>query len=172
MKTTPTLLFTLLIAISSCKNPVKDAESGNYYQDFDNLKMYYRNAQVTSEQARSGDYSAYTGPGNEFSLTFEMDYPYAKKTGYKSIDVEGWIFAEAKESMGGLVVSVEGPGKPSAYHKTDLQNVISNAREWTKITATLDLPENAVDGSIIKVYLWSPSQSKIFLDDLDVKFNK
>ena len=154
------------------RHPIKILD-GIYFQDFDNL-YWWSNDQwnLTSEKAHSGDFSARTDSLNEFSQTFAMDYDYALAKKCSAIQVSAWICVTNMNAKAGLVVSVESAKGAAAYESVDIKNFITAPNQWDEVAATLKLPEKAPEGSKIKVYLWSPSKTKIFLDDVTIKLVK
>ena len=174
MKQLQTILFSLIIIfITACGGKNQTADDGVYFQDFDNLRCWATDQwNLTGEKAHSGDFSARTDTSTEYSQTFQMEYSYAKAKGYKSVQVAGWFYVTNMSAKGSLVCSVESAGGSPAYESADLKNFITAPNQWEKITVSLKLPENAPDGAKLKVYLWSPNKSKIFLDDVTIKLTK
>ena len=162
-----------LFFIASCGGSNQTADDGVYFQDFDNVRFWARDEwNITNEKAHSGDFSARTDSVAEYSQTFQMEYSYAKSKGYKAIQVTAWLFVTDMNAKAGLVASVESSGGSAAYESADIKNFITAPNQWEKISVFLKLPENAPDGSNIKVYLWSPNRTKIFMDDVTVKLAK
>ena len=174
MKKLQTLLVSLvIILITACGGKNLTAEDGVYFQDFDNLRCWARDQwNITGEMAHSGDFSARTDSSTEFSQTFQMEFSYAKAKGYKSVEVTGWIYLYNMNAKASLVCSVENASGNLAYESADVKNFITAPNQWEKISVLLKLPENAPHGSDLKVYLWSPNKSKIFLDDVTIKFSR
>lgn len=174
MKKTKNKIFAgLILIISACGGKNQTADDGVYFQDFDNLHFWGHDEwNLTNEMAHSGDFSAKTDSNAEYSQTFEMDFKYAQSKGYKAMKVNAWIYVDNMNSKAGLVSSVESASGGAAYESADIKNFITAPKQWEKINVFLKFPEHAPDGSKIKVYLWSPNKSKIFLDDVTIKFEK
>ena len=162
-----------MVLFVSCSTKNQTADDGVYFQDFDNLHFWGHDEwNITGAKAHSGDYSARTDSNAEYSQTFEMDFAYAQSKGYRALEVSAWLFVPNMNAKGGLVTSIEAASGGSAYESADIKNFITAPNQWEKISGFLKFPEKAPEGSKIKVYLWSPNKSEIFLDDVTVKFLK
>ena len=167
------LSIVSMFLVASCGSDNQTADDGVYFQDFDNLKMWGRDEwNLNSEIAHSGDFSAKTDTNMEYSQTFEMDYGYAKSKGYKAMQVTAWLYVTNMNAKASLVSSIESSAGSSAYETADIKNFITAPNHWEKISTFLKFPEKVMEGSRLKVYLWSPNKAKIYVDDVTVKLAK
>jgi hypothetical protein len=164
---------TLLTLFTACKDKCLTSDDGVYFQDFDNLKMWARDEwNLTDERAHSGRYAAHTDSAFQYSQTFEMSFNEAKSKGYKAIEVSAWVFAASDNAKAGVVASVESSSGTKAYETADLKNFSKGPNQWDKAIVFLKLPESAPEDAKIKVYLWSPAKSKVYIDDVFVQLHK
>jgi len=160
----------ILLCLSACgKGEVDD---GVYFQNFDNLLWWTRNASVSYEQVHSGGYSAYVDSAHEFSHTFEMDYEFAKEKKFRRAQITAWCFKPKREAQVGLVASLEAPGKQVAVASLDFQKDLEVSETWLNVVLFLDIPQQAPSGTKFKVYLYSPHGDKGFMDDVKISFQK
>ena len=74
------VIFLSSLLLIACSDVNKTADDGIYFQDFDNLKMWTHDPQVTGSKAHSGYYSTFTDSTHEYSQTFEMNVPGLQRT--------------------------------------------------------------------------------------------
>jgi hypothetical protein len=170
-RTSVFLFLAGLFFLQACANR-KSPNDGYYFENFDNLHGWNRDALLSDEQAYSGNYALMADSLHEFSQTFDMDYHYAYSRGFRSMTVKAWGYKEVRDAAGGLVVSLESPSGRSAYASSDFSTALLQPRHWEKISLFLQFPDTAGDNSRIKIYIWSPHKSKMFVDDVTIQFNK
>lgn len=158
------------LILLGCNNSPKNADSGFFFQDFDNLKMWTHEQTVTGEKAHSGSFSTFTDSMHEYSQTFEMELDYAKSKGYKSVTITAWCYMENKDAKVSVVGSIESAAGSSAYESADLRSFLTKPNTWGQVTKFLKLPDVPTPGSRIKVYMWAPEKNKAFMDDVTIKF--
>jgi len=159
------------LILFGCNSSTKTAENGYYFQDFDNLRMWSHDEQLSNSTAHSGSYSTYTDSMHEYSQTFEMDLDYAKTKGYKSVTVTAWCLMDSPSTNAGLVTSIDGEKGSVFYESVDLKSFLSGTNTWGKINKHFKLPDTATPGNKIKIYLWSPQKQRAYLDDVEIKFD-
>jgi hypothetical protein len=167
-----TLLIVLSLIFNSCKSKIKTVDDGYFFQDFDNFKYWdYYNARVTNEQAHSGSYSAFTDSTHD-TQNFAVDFDFAKSKGYKNMNVTAWCYLAEPSPKSNFVASVEAPDTTLVWESVDLQSVLTSTNVWGKVSKSIKLPENAPGGTKIKVYVFSTTKTKIFMDDVEIQFSK
>jgi len=166
------ILFFYVLILYSCGNQNLTVDDGYYFENFDNLKMWHKDALVTKDRAHSGSYSTFTNQDHEFSQVFEMDLDVAIYQGYRSMEISGWCCKEDDNTQAGFVVSVNSPDKTIKYHAIDLASDLKTTDAWELLKIKFVLPAQAPDDSKIRVYLWSPKKQSSFLDDVEIRFKK
>ena len=63
-----------------------------------------------------------------------------------------------------------GTGDAKLWTCKQLVDMTSRTSQWVNVNADFDLPENFSEYSIFKVYLFNPSETKIYCDDIFAVF--
>jgi len=165
------LFLFISFLTASCSLNEKNDE-GNYYQDFDNLKMWDRNSQVTNERAHSGKYCTYTDSSHEFSQTFEIDLASDLSQRYKSVQVTAWCMKVKKDTKAVLGVRLENQGKVLVTETSNFDEALELPDTWINQVLILKFPKDAPADCRIKVFCWSPDKEKAFVDDVGIELRK
>src|SRR5436190_23383568 len=101
-----------------------------------------------------------------------MNYHNAYSRSFRSMTVKAHGYKEIRDAGSGLIISMEGPSGQSASQSSDFSTSLLQPKHWEKISLFLQFPDTAGDNSRIKIYIWSPHKSKMFVDDVAIQFNK
>jgi hypothetical protein len=166
-------VLVCLSILASCTSPDVGVNSHVYPQNFDNLKMWTRDAAVTDEQAHSGKYAAFTDENREFSQTFEMNFDYAIAKGYSGASISVWCMMSDFDCKAAFVTSIESPdGNHPVYLSPPLTDFLKKPMSWGQYRTYLKFPALVPPGCKIKVYLWSSKKQKAWMDDVTIEFEK
>lgn len=170
-------IYSIIISITmllmfSCNEKLKTSDDGYYFEDFDNLKMWSADVNVTTEQAHSGNYSISTDSVHEYSQTFLMNWIEINEKHFSHVNISGWALLPKGNEDVRLVCSFDDKGKPVEYKATDFISSIREPGKWHQIRLSMYFPENLSDSAKIKIYAWAPKKQKAFLDDIEIQFGK
>lgn len=115
----------------------------------------------SSEQARSGQYSALTNKKKPFAFTYNINNVLAND----SFLIDVWRFSKSVKAS--LVVSAE---KSDIFYMS--QNVSSQKDEngWELLTINVVVPQS-VNNKLLKIYVWNPDTTEVaYFDDLKIQY--
>jgi hypothetical protein len=136
-----------------------------FFHNCDNDDTWTQWHTITREQAFSGSKSSKTGKGNDYGLTFEY--------GIKNLpDSLTTVFVEMQIYQQGLAhdaqIVLEITGKRTLNFP--IKNAITETNSWQKVNCQFELDEDFYDWDIVKVFLYNPSNTVIYCDDIRVVF--
>lgn len=165
-------LILVMILSLSCNIGTRNIDTGYYLQNFDDLFYWNHSALVSSERAHSGSYSTYVDSSVQFSQTFEMNLGYARYHNYKKFRVKAWCFKETDDTQAGLTATVSHGEVTYATNSSDLAIALKKSGSWGDCTFSLELPAEAPNDAIIRIYLWTSNRTKAYMDDVEIIFKK
>ena len=120
---------------------------------------------ITKEQAFSGKKSSKTGKGEDFGVTFEYGIKNLPDS-LKKVSVEMQIFQENLDHDALIILEITGK-ETVTFPVKDLVTV-KNA--WQKASCQFVWDEDFYNWDIVKVFLYNPTKTVIYCDDIRVVF--
>jgi len=121
---------------------------------------------ISREAAFSGKKSSKTGKGEDFGLTFEygiINLPHSLKT----VSVEMQVFPTNLLHNAHIVLEIAGRGTLSF----PIKNIATEPNKWQKVDCQFEWDEDFYNWDIVKVFLYNPSSTVIYCDDIRIVFN-
>ncbi len=142
---------------------------------FDNLQPVWDNNNIVQPHcgAHSALYVAMVDSVIEFSSSLtvtNLDYIYNKKG--VVLKASFWKYVDQLPANAKLVVTITKPdGKPFFWGllKEIKQDSIRDDK-WEKVSGAVDLPVIKDEKYVLKIYLWNPAKTRVFMDDVKVDF--
>lgn len=125
---------------------------------------------VVEEKAYSGKQSSRIGNDQEYSLTFEYPYQDIPRNKRSKIDIQMQIFASAIDHDAKLVIEASGDEMEIYWYGVSLKNLLSKTEEWETIKYTFDIPVELNNAKQIKIYVYNPSRTLLYIDDISLDF--
>lgn len=167
------LLFSLfsICIFSSCEWNSKSVDNDYFTTSFDDLVFWSRNPMISDEISRSGHFCTYVDAIHPSSQGFEMSMSHAKNMGYEKVEVSAWILRPEQNNYALLVSSIARPDSELVKIKTkDVRHDCPRTSSWTKVEMKFDLPKHLPGELKLRIYLWTPTGDKVFMDDVSVHF--
>ncbi len=158
-------LIIIGLVFVACNRPVREI----YLQKFDNDSLK-GNPQICVGSAFSGDQQVCTGPGQEFSYTMSFPIESLKAKGIFRARVSAMVKKGRHDSDGRLVVSLEPVFNEDYYFESFLKYKAPMPGKWYEVKEVMVFPESIPEGTMLKIYLWSPQKKVNYLDDLKIEF--
>ena len=168
------LIGTVIIVAGCSSNNIK--QSGLvYFNDFESIKGWGGDmSRLTDYKAHSGHYSSFVDSINPYSYTFKLLFKDISPDKIKGVNYSVWCYADAIPVKGTIVVSAgTNSGSPIFWNGNNLDNYITEAGQWVKIKAHVDIDPKAVTpGNEFGFYLTNSSKAAVFADDFTLEFTK
>ena len=121
---------------------------------------------MTDNKSYSGKYSYLINAANPYSPTLELP---SNSIETQKASIHFWTYQE-KENSARAVVCIED-GEESLFRADIfLKDQLSKNQEWVHFQETISLPSIKNERAIFKVYIWNPDSSKVYIDDLTIRF--
>jgi hypothetical protein len=160
----------LTVIFYGCGSDKKDPLIIN--NDFESIKGWGDLSGVTDMAAHSGNYSLITDSEHNYSKTFKIKFKNISDKKIKGMAFTAWCYADAIPIKGSIVMAVKNDSVNNVlYNGTDLENFISEAKQWVKVSGKIDFSEHVSDPeNEFGFYIWNTGKNKILTDDITIKF--
>ncbi|MBV2247970.1 MAG: hypothetical protein KUL83_12440 [Lentimicrobium sp.] len=180
MKKLWTITIFLGIVLISCgvapdQRELSAPESTIIYTDLENTDSllsagpvsWVNGNTIVSDRAHSGTQSSRVDQENEFSIAFQQKLGYISQKMPKNLDITAWIYSEEKSPAGRMVVSIN---KVNYYESYPVGDFFAAGGEWRQFSGSFILPDSLKPSEEIKIYLWNNRKSRLWIDDISLKF--
>lgn len=123
---------------------------------------------ITDVLSFSGDYSSFTGSGNDYSLTFEQALKLIPDSLKNKLTIEFMVYQSSLNHDGKLVIQAEGDNIEGFWESYTLKYETETQNRWITFKKNLEIPEVLKNADILKIYFLNTSQENIFIDDFRV----
>jgi len=83
------------------------------------------------------------------------------------VDLAAFSSEEIKNTI--IVLSIENEGETYYWRGSQVQNFVFPGK-WGQAFLSTEIPEIKSPDDVLKIYGWNPGKSKVFIDDLEVRF--
>lgn len=146
------------------KSDYKDAVL--YYSDCDQTESGQQTQ--TSEMSHSGQFSSLVCRENPYGITLYDSV--SKVVNNKKLSVSMWIHQSDTIPESCIAFEARGSGDAYIWKSKLLVDITSKTNQWVNVSADFDVPSDFSDYHIFKVYLYNPSETKIYCDDIFAVF--
>jgi hypothetical protein len=158
-------VICISLLMMACHKPVREI----YFQNFDHDSLK-TDLQPCSGQAFSGNQQVCTGTDKEFSYTITFPVSDLKNKGFYKARVSAMVKKKRHDSDGRLVVSLEPVFNNRYYLESHLKYKAPLAGKWYEVKEVMIFPDSIPEGTLLKVYLWSPQKTVNYMDNLRIEF--
>ncbi len=151
---------------------ISNSFSTEFFNDCDHDQIWGQMQTVTEKQAFSGTKSSGTGAGHPYSITFEYPLKAIPDSLYNILTIRFKLYQEVTGSAAKLVVEARGLDFEPYYNDMDLENQKREAGTWLDYQYVIPVPDSIKSAYQLKVYVYNPSQEKIYIDDFGVSFEE
>ncbi|NOQ26092.1 MAG: DUF4843 domain-containing protein [Bacteroidales bacterium] len=144
--------------------------SCEFFHDCENKSAWKQMNTITKEQAYSGEKSSKTGQGDNYSITFEWPIVFIPDSMLKTIEINLKILQKEINHDVMLVIDASGYKIENFLHEVPVSELSDGNNTWENINYKYNLPEEIKKGSLLKVYIYNPTKSIVYIDDLKIKF--
>lgn len=148
----------------------KAPTNSSFFNDCDNGIIWGNMNTITDEKSFSGANSSKTGRGNDFSITFSYPIDLIPNKTKDTINIEFMMYQEDILHNAKLSVDIKGKNIDNTLTYYPLKDKIKATNKWEKYNIQLSNIKNLKEASTIKIYIFNPSQSMIFIDDFKIDF--
>ena len=152
---------------------LRNANAQSYSNDFEELNRQtvpWTNIHIVEDStARSGNHLCICDTVNEYGFGSAIDtkglYPN------QNLNCKFGFWCKWKENNGDctIVVSIDNESGNLYWQGYPLSSFANDATDWFQVALDLNFPFDHLKNSTIKLYIWNPNKSAIFIDDAHLK---
>ena len=121
---------------------------------------------VTRERFCSGLYSSKILKSQPFSPTFNFLLADLLPEYRRHFRIEMSVFMQNGDVTPKLVISTESRFRNTSYTAISLSEIVKKTGTWASFLLEFELPAAATATDRLKIYVWNPSDTPVFIDDL------
>jgi hypothetical protein len=141
-----------------------------FFNDCENKLPWENNRTITTERSFSGTHSSKTGDGNDYSLAFVKPIRLLPDKMLQKVNINLMYYENSASHYSKVVVQILGQNYEGFWQGYSINTSLGAPETWKRFIKTIDLPENYKDAEIIKIYIFNPSATKVFIDDIRIEF--
>ncbi len=123
---------------------------------------------ISEDRAFSGKKSSKTGNGNDYGIT--LLFSLKEDTAYNYINIDFMVYQESINNNAKLAVQCNQKNKDEAYFKMfELNKRITESGRWIRYFQKLKITDEIRQADLIKIYIFNPSNTNVYIDDMSVK---
>ncbi len=143
----------------------------NFFINCDGNTPWGQTQSLTSEKSFSGEKSSKTGNKQDYSITFE--YPIkGLPDSLKQVSIDMQLFQNSINTDAKLTIEISGKDIEPKWYGILVKELSTTTNKWNKANYVFTLPQNFYQANLIKVYVYNPTPSVIYIDDLNIKFKR
>ena len=138
--------------------------------DYNDAVLFYSDCEQggATEMAYSGNCSSLVYGEKCFSVT--IDDSISKLNNAKKLSVSMFLYQRDTVPDACVVFEMLGDGEKQLWNAVKTVDITSKTNQWVNITANFSLPDNQKEYSRFKVYLYNPSGTEMYCDDIFAVF--
>ena len=144
-------------------------QAHSFFNECEKNNTWGQTQTLSDEKAFSKNKSSKTGGDQNFGLTFECASKNLPDS-LSSLTVGMYVFQTDTNHDAKLVLELSGKKIEYSWNGVELRNLTKEVNNWVKIEHTYMLDEVFVNSDIIKVYLYNPTATTIYVDDISIVF--
>lgn len=154
----------------------KDYVSANkkissFYNDCEGEIVWGQMQTLTDEIAYSGKMSSKTGQKQDFSIS--LDYSIRNlPDSLKSISISFQKFQREINNDAKIVIQISGSRFKYQWNGFIVNDIAKSLNKWEEVKLNFPLPDDFYNASVIKIYVFNPTNLLMYVDDMKVDFEK
>ncbi|HPE56396.1 MAG TPA: hypothetical protein P5514_07190 [Bacteroidales bacterium] len=142
-----------------------------FFNDCDNGETWGPDQSISSDRAFSGKYSSKTGNGLKYSSALVYPIRRIPDSLKREVRIHAMIYQEsAIHDDVRMVIQAEGESVDDFWRGFEINIPEEESRKWIPYEIIFTLPKEIYNANEIKIYLYNPSLTTIYLDDMEVEF--
>jgi len=146
-----------------------ERKPSEFYNDCEGNIIWGQMQTLTSEKSFLGKKSSKIGQKQDFSITFE--YPIKKlPDSLTQISINLQLFQNEINADAKLIIEISGEKIEYQWNGILINNLSKTIQAWNEINYLFPIPNNFHAGDVIKIYVYNPTNSIIYIDDFSINF--
>ena len=126
---------------------------------------------ISTEKSFSGSKSSKTGQKQNFSITFEFPINNLPDS-LTQVLIDFQLFQTDLNQDAKLSIEISGINTDFKLDGILIKDLAKTSKKWNEIKYLYSLPINFYKGDLIKIYIYNPTNSNIYIDDFKIHFLK
>ena len=140
-----------------------------FFNDCEGEIVWSQMQTLTNEFYHSGKQSSRSGQKQDFGLSFD----YAIKNlpdSLKSVSINFYKYQYSIIKDAKIVVQISGSRIKYQWNGFLISDLNNSLNKWAQVKLNFDLPKDFYSASMIKIYVFNPTNELIFVDDIEIEF--
>ncbi len=137
----------------------------DFFNDCEGNQKWGQMQMLTAEEHFAGQKSSQALP---YSVTFAYPTQHLNKKNTVNISFQ-YLQKQQVENIK-LVIEISGKNIKYNWFGRDLSELITQSKNWQKVSFRYQLPRDFSQSDLIKVYVYNPELRNIFIDDIKIDF--
>jgi len=150
---------------------IKSNRPSEFFNDCEGNVSWDQMKSLSADKSFSGKKSSKTGQKQDFSVTFKCLVKNLPDS-LKQILIDFQLFQTDIKHKAKLIVEISGKNIDYQWYGFLITDLSKTVKKWNKINYKFTLPDNFYQADRIKIYVYNPSGSIIYVDDIGIKFFK
>ncbi len=147
-----------------------DTYQTEFFNDCDKGIIWGQTQTYTKEIAYSGKQSSVTNSTYNFSITFEYPLKIIPDSLKNEVNIDFRYYQQSLNHNAKLVVEASGKTFSYFWYGMDLKPEMKDVNRWLYCKKSFIIPDSIRNADIVKIYVYNPSNTNIYIDDLHIKF--
>ncbi len=148
-----------------------DYNIDSVFNDCEGKTIWGQMQSLSMDFAFSGKQSSKTGQGQDYSIAFVC--PISKlRDSLKYIQVDLQVFQEGTNHDAKLVIELSGKDIEKQWNGYLVTDYVKCCNKWSKLCYNFKVLDDFYKYNIIKILIFNPTSTIIYIDDFKIKFNK
>lgn len=142
-----------------------------FFNDCEGEEIWGQMQTLSTDHSFLGEKSSIAGAGNDYSITFEYPIKIIPDSLKNKVLISFWMYQSSLNHDAKLVIQASGDNLEDYWNGFALQDVVNTTNEWSLFSLEPPIPDSVLQADLFKVYIYNPSNTKIFIDDFKIKFD-
>ncbi len=143
-----------------------------FFHDCESREIWGQMNTITTHIAWSGESSSQTGDGFDYSITLEYPFKNIPDSLKQRIDIDFWMYQKKLDHDSKLVIQADGKDFRHFWYGESLKDQVTEINVWQLYSTSFIVPDSIYNADLLKIYVYNPSATKIYIDDFSIKFLK
>ena len=148
-----------------------NVQKAHFFNDCEGTVRWFQMGTCTREKSYSGDYSSKINREDPFSVGLTRQINMVPSKNLNEVNITFRYFQPFENSSAQIVMEMLGGEKKPVWLNYHVKDSSPVKNDWDKIDFTFNMPEDARDYQLIKLYIWNPGKEPVYIDDIDIHFN-
>jgi hypothetical protein len=158
----------LLCCLQAC-NRVDDTKKVVYSNNLESIYGWNKDTKIDQRESHSGRFAAYADSSQIYNLGFRLPLKDVCPSRVYHVHAHVWANCQSLSGNAFLVINLLRNDKNLVYSNVRVENFTTQTGIWYGVSATLDIPEEALADDVLAVYVMNEGADRVWFDDMEIE---